>query len=70
MMKIKTLLLLLILSLNMSAQEKQLFTLEELNYGGNRYHTIQPQNKWYAWWGDELIRTDVEECWLVDKRTG
>ncbi len=70
MMKIKTLLLFLILSLNMSAQEKQLFTLEELNYGGNRYHTIQPQNKWYAWWGDELIRTDVEECWLVDKRTG
>ena len=70
MMKIKTILLLLILSLNMSAQEKQLFTLEELNYGGNRYHTIQPQNKWYAWWGDELIRTDVEECWLVDKRTG
>ncbi len=70
MMKIKTLLLLLILSLNMSAQEKQLFTLEELNYGGNRYHTIQPQNKWYAWWGDELIRTDVEECWLVDKSTG
>ena len=69
-MKIKTILLLLILSLNMSAQEKQLFTLEELNYGGNRYHTIQPQNKWYAWWGDELIRTDVEECWLVDKRTG
>lgn len=70
MMKIKTLLLLLILSLNMSAQEKQLFTLEELNNGGNRYHTIQPQNKWYAWWGDELIRTDVEECWLVDKSTG
>ena len=70
MMKIKTLLFLLILSLNMSAQEKQLFTLEELNYGGNRYHTIQPQNKWYAWWGDELIRTDVEECWLVDKSTG
>ncbi|MBR2244235.1 MAG: DPP IV N-terminal domain-containing protein [Prevotella sp.] len=69
-MKIKTILLLLILSLNMSAQEKQLFTLEELNYGGNRYHTIQPQNKWYAWWGDELIRTDVEECWLVDKSTG
>ncbi len=70
MMKIKTLLLLLILSLNMSAQEKQLFTLEELNYGGNRYHAIQPQNNWYAWWGDELVRTDVEECWLVDKSTG
>ena len=54
----------------MSAQEKQLFTLEELNYGGNRNHILQPENKWFAWWGDQLIRNDVEECYLVDKNTG
>ncbi len=54
----------------MSAQEKQLFTLEELNYGGNRNHILQPENKWFAWWGDQLIRNDVEECYLVDKKTG
>ena len=69
MMKIKSLFLLFILSLPMMAQEK-LFTLEELNFGGNKYRTLLPENKWYAWWGDELIRTDVEACYQVDKTTG
>jgi dipeptidyl-peptidase-4 len=31
---------------------------------------LQHENKWLTWWGDELIRTDVEECYLVDKKTG
>ena len=53
----------------MSAQDK-LFTLEELNFGGKDYHRLQHVNKWLTWWGDELIRTDVEECYLVDKKTG
>ena len=53
----------------MSAQDK-LFTLEDLNFGGNNYRNLQPENKWYTWWGDELVRTDVEECCLVDKKTG
>ncbi len=52
------------------AQEKKFFTLEELNYGGDRYHALLPENKWYTWWGDELVRTDVEECYLVNKKTG
>ena len=55
-------------SSNMSAQK--LFTLEDLNFGGNNYHNMQSENKWYAWWGDELIRTDVEECCLVNQKTG
>ena len=79
MMKIKSLLPLLILSLQMSAQDttaprtasqERLFTLEDLNFGGNNYHNFQPQNKWLTWWGDQLVRTDVEECYLVDKKTG
>ena len=53
----------------MSAQDK-LFTLEDLNFGGNNYRNLQPENKWLTWWGDELIRTDVEECYLVNKKTG
>jgi dipeptidyl-peptidase-4 len=53
----------------MSAQNK-LFTLEDLNFGGNNYRNLQPENMWLTWWGDELIRTDVEECYLVDKKTG
>jgi dipeptidyl-peptidase-4 len=69
MMKIKLLFLLMTATLSMSAQDK-LFTLEDLNFGGNNYRNMQPENKWYAWWGDQLIRTDVEECYLVDKKTG
>ena len=59
----------LLLPLGMKAQDK-LFTLEDLNFGGNNYRNLQPENKWYTWWGDELIRTDVEDCHLVDKKTG
>ena len=72
MMKTKTLfslILTLFVFLPMSAQEK-LFTLEDLNYGGNNYRNLQPENKWYTWWGDELVRTDVEDCFLVEKSTG
>lgn len=70
MMKIKFLLLLLCATLSMSGQEKKLFTLEDLNFGGTNYRNLQPENKWYAWWGDELIRIDNEQCFLVDKKTG
>ena len=52
------------------AQEKKLFTLEDLNFGGNNFYNLQPQNKYYEWWGDQLVRNDVEECYLVDKKTG
>ena len=68
-MKIKTLFLLLILSLPAMAQDK-LFTLEDLNFGGNNYRNLQPKNMWLTWWGDQLVRTDVEDCFLVDKKTG
>ena len=59
-MKIKTLLIPLftLMTLTMCAQEKNLFTLEELNFGGKRYQALQPENRWYAWWGDELVRID------------
>ena len=69
MMKIKALLLLLFLSLPMLAQDK-LFTLEDLNFGGNNYRNLQPKNMWLTWWGDQLVQTDVEECHLIDVKTG
>ena len=56
--------------LTMSAQDKKRFTLEELNFGGVNYRSLLPENKWYAWWGDELVRVDKEQCFLVDKKTG
>ncbi|MCR5512633.1 MAG: S9 family peptidase [Prevotella sp.] len=68
-MKIKALLLFLILSLPMSAQNK-LFTLEDLNFGGNNYRNMQPENIWLTWWGDKLVQTHTEYCSLVDIKTG
>ena len=54
---------------HMNAQEK-LFTLEDLNYGGRNYRNLQPTNAYYTWWGDELIQTEVEHCYQIDKKTG
>ena len=53
----------------MTAQDK-LFTLEDLNFGGTNYHNMQPKNLWLTWWVDELIQTDVEECYTIDTKTG
>ena len=58
----------LLFPMSMSAQ--RLFTLEDLNFGGNNYHNMQPQNMWLTWWGDQLVQTDVESCHLVDVKTG
>ena len=46
------------------------FTLEDINFGGTNYRNMIPGNRWLTWWGDQLVRLDVEECHLVDKKTG
>ena len=71
MMKSKTFYFLMMaaLSTSLSAQDK-LFTLEDLNFGGTNYHSMQPKNMWLTWWGDQLIQTDVEECYTIDAKTG
>ena len=46
------------------------FTFEDLNFGGNNYHNMVPKNKYLTWWGDQLVRLDVEECYTVNKKTG
>ena len=66
--KLQLLLLLAITALPMSAQK--LFTLEDLNFGGRNYHSLRPQNMFLTWWGDQLVQTDVEECHLIDPKTG
>jgi len=52
----------------MSAQK--LFTLEDLNFGGTNFHNLRPKNLFLTWWGDQLVRTDVEECYLINTKTG
>ena len=70
-MKSKILLTLLttLFTLSMTAQQKQ-FTLEDLNFGGTNFRNMQPKNMWLAWWGEQLVQTDVEECSLVNTKTG
>ena len=76
MMKIKQklvrlvkLVILVTLATPMTAQNK-LFSLEDLNFGGTNYHNLQPENMWLTWWGDKLVQTDVEECNIIDVKTG
>ncbi len=70
MMKIKTLITLFtLIALPMTAQQK-LFTLEDLNFGGNNYRQMLPKNMWLTWWGDQLVQTDVEECFLINTKNG
>ena len=65
MMKIKSLLILFSLltlpHLPMTAQEEKLFTLEDLNFGGNNYRNMLPENLWLTWWGNQLMYQDAEE---------
>ena len=58
-----------LLPLEMKAQNK-LFTLEDLNFGGTNYHNMQPENLFLTWWGDQLVRTEVEACYTIDAKTG
>lgn len=46
------------------------FTLEDLNFGGNNYRNMVAKNRWCTWWGKELVRQDVDACYLVNKTTG
>ncbi len=54
----------------MTASAQKSFTLEDLNFGGKNYRNMVPRTQYHAWWGDELVRLDKEECRLVNKKTG
>ena len=68
MIKIKAFLFCLAVTMTASAQKS--FTLEDLNFGGKNYRNMVPRTQYHAWWGDELVRLDKEECRLVNKKTG
>ena len=46
------------------------FTLEDLNFGGKNYRNMVAKNRWCTWWGDQLVRQDIDACYLVNKKTG
>ena len=51
------------------AQDK-LFTLEDLNFGGNNYYNMQPKNLWLTWWGDQLMQQAAEQGCIYDLKDG
>jgi len=51
---------LFMLPLSVMSQD-QLFTLEDLNFGGTNYRNMVPQNLWLTWWGDQLMYQDADE---------
>ena len=60
--------ILMVFGLQSMAQRQ--FTLEDLNFGGTNYRKFVPENRYTTWWGDELIRQDVDKCSMIDKATG
>lgn len=48
-------------NLNIMAQTKQQFTLDDLLSGGKTYDKNVPQNKYYAWWGNRLVELNNKE---------
>ncbi len=50
-----------------SLAQKQ-FTLEDLNFGGNNYEKMTPQNRTLMWWGDQLVRLSADTCWSVTNK--
>ena len=60
--------LLLINGTNVMSQK--LFTLEDLNFGGKNYHNMTPERWFLTWWGNRLVRLDVDDCRIVDVLTG
>lgn len=61
--------ILLTTTLNMNAQLKQ-FTLEDLNFGGNRYYAMTPERRHYEWWGNKLVRLEVDKVSTVKGKPG
>lgn len=50
----------LFMPLTMMAQNLKTPTLDDLMWGGSNYWNLQPDNVSTAWWGDVLVRTDVD----------
>lgn len=69
----KSLLLLIAfaLTMNVTAQEKKSFTLEDVMPGGNNYYNLLPQNRYgLQWWGDVCMDADIEEIKTIHPVSG
>lgn len=70
MKKISLSLLLVCVTLGVMSQTKKSFTIDDLIPGGKTFYNCQPENLYTTWWGDRLVRLDVEACYEVNVKTG
>ena len=55
----------------MMAQDKKSFTLEDLMPGGNNYYNLQPKNiQGLSWWGDMVLKREIEELKAMNPANG
>lgn len=62
-MKVKVILLAalaLLTTQSVMSQNKKAFTLEDLMWSGNNYANIQPRYYYTAFWGEQLLKLDVD----------
>lgn len=58
-------------TMNVTAQDKKSFTLEDLMPGGNNYFNLQPQNlHGLNWWGDVCVNGGTEDLKTVNPVNG
>ncbi|MBP3227770.1 MAG: DPP IV N-terminal domain-containing protein [Bacteroidaceae bacterium] len=70
MKRLLSLALLAVLTLPLMAQQKRQFTLEQLIYGGTEYWNYAPEYQQYGFWGDCLVRLDVEAAVMLQDEKG
>ena len=63
--RLAILFLTLLTATTMLAQDKKLFSLEDLNFGGKNYHKMRPENRFTTWWGDEFVHLEVENVSII-----
>lgn len=52
------------------AQTQKQFSLDDLMWGGRTAHKFAVENRSLTWWGERLVRQDVEACYEVNLKTG
>ncbi len=52
------------------AQDKKLFTLDDLIPGGSTYYSHTPARKYVTWWGDNCVELDLDKVSIIDNKTG
>lgn len=60
----------LLMSITTSAQTLKTPTLDDLMWGGTNYWNLVPRSTPTAWWGDALVRTDVDRVTLLATAKG